>query len=403
MIAENRRARAHIDIPLIIIVYALSIFGILAVAVATFSTSSTSDASLLSHIAESSYASRQALFVLASTLVLAFFTRALPLSFLRRNTRLIYWSATALIALVWVFNRATGVKQWLDIIWGFTIQPTEFAKLAIILMLADEMCREEKPMSNRKSFIRTGLIVGIPGIIIMLSGETGSFIVVAFLFVFMLWFARVDVKLLLIMVAIVALLLLAVYAYAVASGSDDYRLQRIVSFFNPEQFADSSSYQQTHSKIAIGSGGVRGVGMFVQGSSYLLDFVPADWTDFVFATIGEAWGFVGCIGVLIAYLLMIGRMLYLARFTRDRFGMLVIIGVAGMFLFHVVQNIGMTTGLLPITGIPLPFLSYGGSNMITNMAGVGLVLNVTRNRSLAGSFKTPGQSVSMLRYTNDYR
>ena len=107
--------------------------------------------------------------------------------------------------------------------------------------------------------------------------------------------------------------------------------------------------------------------------------------------------------VLGVYLLMILRMLYLARYTRDRFGMLVITGVAGMFLFHVVQNIGMTTGLLPITGIPLPFLSYGGSNMITNMAGVGLVLNVTRNRSLAGSFETPAQSVSLMRYTNNYR
>lgn len=402
MIAENRKARAHIDIPLIIIVYALSIFGILAVAVATFSTSSNPDLPLLNHIAESSYASRQALFVVASPVVLAVIL-SLPLSLLRQRVRLIYWGATALITLVWVFNRATGVKQWLDIIWGFTVQPTEFAKLAIILMLASEMCREEKPMANRRSFIRTGLIVGIPGIIIMLSGETGSFIVVAFLFVFMLWFAKVDTKLLLIMVAVVALLLLAVYAYAVASGSDDYRLQRIVSFFNPDMYRDSGAYQQTHSKIAIGSGGLRGVGMFALGSSYLLDFVPADWTDFVFATIGETWGFVGCMGVLIAYLLMILRMLYLARFTRDRFGMLVIIGVAGMFLFHVVQNIGMTTGLLPITGIPLPFLSYGGSNMITNMAGVGLVLNVTRNRSLAGSFQTPAQNAGMMRYINNYR
>ena len=99
---------------------------------------------------------------------------------------------------------------------------------------------------------------------------------------------------------------------------------------------------------------------------------------------------------------MIWRMLYLARYTRDPFGMLIIIGIAGMFLFHVIQNIGMTTGLLPITGIPLPFLSYGGSNLVTNMACVGMVLNVTRNRSLAGSFATPQQDVSFRPYTGEY-
>ena len=402
MIAENRRARAHVDVTLIIIVYTLSIFGILAVAVATYSTSSSGSLSLLNHIVESSYASRQALFVMLSPIVLAVML-SIPLSLMRQRARLIYWLATGLMTVVWVFNRAAGVKQWLDILWGFTIQPTEFAKLAIILMLAREMCREEKPMATRQSFFRLGAIVGIPGVVIMLSGETGSFIVIAFLFIFMLWFAKVDVKLLLIMGAVAALLLLAVYGFAVYSGSNDYRLLRIVSFFNPEAYSSSGAYQQTHSKIAIGSGGMTGVGMFTDGSWYQLNYVPADWTDFVYATIGEAWGFAGCAGVLGVYLLMILRMLYLARYTRDRFGMLVITGVAGMFLFHVVQNIGMTTGLLPITGIPLPFLSYGGSNMITNMAGVGLVLNVTRNRSLAGSFETPAQSVSLMRYTNNYR
>ena len=401
MIAEKRRARAHLDIPLIAIVYALSVFGILAVAVGTYSTSSTSDLPLLNHIMESTYARRQALYVAISPFVLAALI-AVPLNFYRRYCRLLYWLATGLITVVWVFNRATGVKQWLDIFLDFTIQPTEFAKLAIILMLARDMSSREKPMATIQDRIRTMGVVAIPAVVILFSGETGSFFVIAFLFVFMLWFAKVDLKVLLVMFLIVALAVGAVYAYAVATGSTDYRLVRILSFINPEEYS-TGAYQQTHSKIAIGSGGVYGRGAFVDDSWYQLNYVPADWTDFIFATIGEAWGFVGCMGVLIAYLLMIMRMLYLARYTRDRFGMLIIIGVAGMFTFHIVENIGMTTGLLPITGIPLPFLSYGGSNMITNMAGIGLVLNVTKNRSLSGSFETPQSDVSIMRYTTNYR
>ncbi len=398
MIAEKRRARAHIDIILIALVYAMSLFGVYAVSVATYSTSSTPGQPMLNYILESSSGSRQALFVLVSVLVLSVML-ALPLRLFRTRAALIYWLATGLITMVWVFNRAEGVKQWLDILWGFTIQPTEFAKLAIILYLAKNLTRKEKPMTTVRDFIQTSAIIGIPGVVIMLSGETGSFIVIGFIFVVMLYFAKVDYRILIGMAVVLALGVLAIYGYAVASGSTDYRLIRILSFFNPEQYTSSGAYQQTQSKMAIGSGGMSGVGPFRDGSLYQLNYVPADWTDFIFSTIGEAFGFVGCVGVLLGYLAMILRMFWLARYTRDRFGMLVIVGVTGMFMFHVFQNIGMAIGLVPITGIPLPFLSYGGSNMITNMAGIGLVLNVTKNRSLAGNIDAPQQKISPLRYT----
>ena len=172
------------------------------------------------------------------------------------------------------------------------------------------------------------------------------------------------------------------YGYMMATGSDNYRLERILSFIDPTLVDESAVYQVTNSKIAIGSGGLSGRGMFVQGAFSQLDYVPEDWTDFIFSTIGEAFGFVGCALVILVYLLIILRMLYLARYTMDRFGQMVIIGVMGMLLFHVFENVGMTTGLMPVTGIPLPFLSYGGSNLVTNMAGIGLVLNVIKNRSV---------------------
>lgn len=388
MIGENRRSRAHVDKTLLILVFSMAIFGVLAVCVATYSPSSSADTSLLNHIVESSSAVNQCIFLAMAPFVIAVIMN-IPYDFLRRHTELAYYGGTLLVFVVWIFNRAEGVKAWLDIIWGFTIQPSEFIKLSMILMLAKTLSRYDRPMSNVREFIRIMLMVLIPCGIILLSGETGSMLVIVFLFAIMLYFSNVDIKLLLGMAAVAILMLLALYGFMVASGSNDYRLARILAFVNPELSPLDDAYQQTQSKMAIGSGGFSGVGTFVDGALYQLNYVPADWTDFIYATIGEAWGFVGCSLVLLGYLLIILRMLYLARYTRDKYGMLVIVGVMGMLLFHVFENIGMTLGLMPITGIPLPFLSYGGSNMVTNMGGVALVLNVTKNRSLSHSVLTP--------------
>ena len=388
MIAENSRSRAHIDKTLLLLVFAMSIFGVLAVCVATYSTTSSPDAPLLNHIVESSFAVRQCIFLFLAPFVLAVIIN-IPYDMLRRRTELIYYGSTILIFVVWIFNRAEGVKAWLDIIWGFTIQPSEFAKLAMILMMAKTLSRYDRPMSTVKEFIHIMLLLGVPCLIILLSGETGSMMVIVFLFAVMLYFSNVDMKLLLGMAAAAILAVLALYGFMVASGSDDYRLARILAFINPELSPLGDAYQQSQSKMVIGSGGLWGIGMFVDGAMSQLNYVPADWTDFIFSTIGEAWGFVGCSLILLGYLLILLRMLYLARYTRDKFGMLVITGVMGMLLFHVFENIGMTLGLMPITGIPLPFLSYGGSNMVTNMGGVALVLNVTKNRSLSHSVLTP--------------
>jgi rod shape determining protein RodA len=369
-------------------VFAMSLFGVVAVCVATYSPDSTSDTSFLNHIFESSYAVRQSLFLLVAPLVIGVLM-AIPLEFLRRRAELIYWSSFVLLAVVTIFNRAQGVKAWLDIIWGYTIQPSEFAKLAMILMLAKEFSKSDKPMSTPRNFIRIFLIVMVPGAVILLQGETGSLLVIIFMFAVMMYFGNVSLKTLGILAALAVLGVLALYGIMIATGSTDYRLARIAGWLNPDLYSTSDAYQQTQSKMVIGSGGLTGIGMFVNGSMAQLNYVPADWTDFIYSTIGETWGFIGCVAVLIGYVLIILRMMYLAWFTRDKFGRMIIIGVMGMLLFHVLENVAMTLGLMPITGIPLPFLSYGGSNMMTNMGGVGLVLNVTRNRSISIPINTP--------------
>ncbi len=395
MIAENRRARAHIDVPLILLVSAMSVFGVLAVCVATYSTTSTAE-TWLAHIVESGSAMRQCFYLMLAPIIVTVILN-IPFHVLKRATRLAYVGGTILVLFTWVTNGAEGVKAWTDVIWGYTIQPSEFIKLAMILMLAQELAKQESPMNTPREFLRIMGLILVPGVIILASGETGSLIVIIFLAAVMMFFSNVNMKLLLTMAAIVVLLILAVYGFVVATGVEDYRINRILAFLNPELSPLDDAYQMRQSQIAIGSGGTTGIGRFVDGAMSQLNYVPADWTDFIYATIGEAWGFVGCSLVLLMYLLIILRMLFLARYTYDKYGMLIIIGVMGMLLFHVFENIGMTLGLMPITGIPLPFLSFGGSNMTTNMGGIALVLNVTKNRSLSAAISTP-QTGTTTRY-----
>lgn len=392
IIAEDRRSRAHVDIILLLMVFAMAFFSVLAVCIATYSPGSTAE-TLLHHIAESNSAIRQCVFLILAPIIVSIIMN-IPYDLLRRWAVPLYIAGTLLIFVVWIFNRAEGVKQWLDIIWGFTIQPTEFAKLSMILVLAKYLSRTDQPMNTVSSFVTTMALVLVPGTIILLSGETGSLMVIIFLAAVMMFFSGVRMRILVGLGLFALLLVASLYGFMVATGSTDYRLARITAFFDPSTSPLNDAYQQNMSKMAIGSGGLTGIGMFVDGAISQLNYVPADWTDFIYATIGEAFGFVGCFSILIWYLLIILRMIYLAAFTRDKFGMLVICGVTGMLLFHIFENIGMTIGVTPITGIPLPFLSYGGSNMVTNMGGIALVLNVTKNRSLSSDVLAPQTRVN---------
>lgn len=380
MINESRRSRAHFDLPLVLMIFGLAAFGVLAVSVATFSTSSEVEDTLLNYIVASYYGLRQAIFFIISPIIIGVIT-FFPYEFIRRRSMLFYFLACGLL-LVALAGEAAGVKAWIDIIWGYTLQPSEFVKLACIIVVAKYLETSDDPLGDFKSAGRLAVLVGIPWVLTLAQGEMGSVLVMVFIFGIMIFFGGVRLRTLIGIVAAGILAIALLYGVTVASGTDNYRITRILSFIDPSLVDSNATYQVNNSKIAIGSGGLNGVGMFVQGSFSQLDYVPEDWTDFIFSTIGEAWGFVGCATVIIVYLCIILRMLYLARYTIDRFGQMVIIGVMAMLIFHVFENVGMTTGLMPVTGIPLPFLSYGGSNLVTNMAGIGLVLNVVKNRSI---------------------
>ena len=302
----SRRSRAHVDVPLILMVFAMCFFGIYAICVATYSINSTAT-NLLEHILESSSTLRQCFFVLVLAPLVMTLIILCPYHLIRRFTRAMYIGTTVLVLVVWVFNRAEGVKAWLDIIWDMTIQPSEFIKLAMILMLAQRLSQSEHPMSTFRDFIEIMAMLLVPCAIVLFSGETGSAIVVVFAFACMLLFANVRWRLLITMAVVAILLVLALYGFMVATGSDDYRLARIVAFLNPDLSPQGDAYQMRQSQMTIGAGGLTGIGTFVDGSMSQLNYVPADWTDFIFATIGEAFGFVGCSIIMLWYLAIILR------------------------------------------------------------------------------------------------
>lgn len=382
MLSEDRRTKPHFDIVLLLMMYLLMFIGVLMISVATFNPDVSADVPLLNRILNSDSGSWQAIFVVASPAAVWFIV-SIPYEHFRSYARMYYYAVLILLVIVLGASSIRNVRAWLSVGLGRMIQPAEFAKLTIILMLARSMASTPKPMNTFKDAIRTMATFAVPAGITVLQGEVGSVIVMAVIFYMMIVFGGADWKWLTFLMALAAIGVGTLFAYGLISGSEDFRLQRILSFLDPRKYPLSGGYQILNSEQAIGSGGLTGIGLFIPGSLSQLNFVPEDWTDFVFATVGEAVGFIGSTVIVLLYLAMLLRMLYLARYTYDKFGRMIIIGVMSMLFIHIFQNIAMTIGLMPITGIPLPFLSYGGSNLLTNIVGVSLVLNVVKNRSNA--------------------
>ena len=396
MSESRRRSRGHFDWSLLLVVYALSILGILCITMATYDVD-TADAPILNKVLASRSGMWQSIFLLVSPIVIGIIM-AIPTELFRARARLIYFTVLALLMVTLVVGQVSnGLRGWLkSSILGRSIQVSEFAKLSILLMLARHLSRTDKPMAKLKDFFRIIFIVGMPSLVVLAQGETGTVIVIVFMFMVMLYFGGVDFRILLGIVALGVIGIGAIVAYGMMAETTDYRILRLLAFMDPQKYWDTGGYQIIQSQRAIGAGQMRGVGTFVLGSWTTLGYVPESSTDSVFTVVGESFGFIGSVAVLAAYLYLVIRMLYLARFTQDKFGQLVIIGVMSMLLFHVFQYVAMAMGIMPITGIPLPFLSYGGSNFITNIAAVALVLNVTRHRT-----SMPVMTVPMPRLSNE--
>jgi rod shape determining protein RodA len=322
------------------------------------------------------YLKRHTLNILIGSL-LAYGTTLIDYRLLRAYTPIIW--LTAVIGLVIVLipglgSEINGAQAWISLPGGFQFQPAELAKIAIIVGIAMIMADRENAHDdpNDLDVLKALAISAVPVLLIVAQPDLGTVLIISAAILAMISASGAPSR------WVIGLLILAVIGVftAIQTGAvSQYQIARLQSFVDPSADPQATGYQLRQSRITIGSGGILGKGLF-NGPQTNGRFVPEQQTDFIFTVAGEELGFIGCSVILALYLLFFLRAFAICRRSSDLFGRLVCIGVIAWFSFQTFENIGMTMGLMPMTGVPLPFLSYGGSSMFANLIGVGLLQNV---------------------------
>ncbi len=286
-----------------------------------------------------------------------------------------YTISIGLLVYVLVMGKTTmGATRWISLGF-FNLQPGEVIKIAVVLLLARIFSKTVDPFGYSLSELwKPALWVLFPVILLLKEPDLGTAMMVIFIAVSMLIFAGLKRGTLICLGFLGGLTAVAGWF-----GLHDYQRARIRTFLNPEADPLGSGYHIIQSKIAVGSGGIFGKG-FIQGTQSQLSFLPERHTDFAFSVFAEEWGFMGSLVLLTLYLFLIVWGLYVARRAADKFGLFLAVGVTAMIFWHIVVNLGMVIGLLPVVGVPLPLFSYGGTSMVTTMIGVGLLMNVSMRR-----------------------
>ncbi|MEI6498595.1 MAG: rod shape-determining protein RodA [bacterium] len=321
---------------------------------------------------------RQVVFFLIGSvaLVLASF---FDYRFFRGTSWIFYIISIILLILVDMFGKVTnGSQNWLDL-KVFQLQPSEIAKIFLICALASFFSERIGNIRWRDIFISFLLLI-VPLFLIIKEPDFGSALVLCFIYIVMLFVARPS-KIqssiisfgISIFCIVVALSVLNVKPFG--NLLHDYQRSRILVFINPDLDPLGRGYNVKQAQITIGSGGILGKGLG-KGTQSQLQFLPEANTDFIFAGIAESYGFVGSFVVIALYLLLFSKLIDTANLSRDNFGLLICFGVAAMFFVHVLINIGMNVGLMPVTGIPLPFLSSGGTSLIVSLFSIGLIESI---------------------------
>ncbi len=407
-LAENRQWRSF-DWSLLVTVLLLVCTGLMAIYSATQGTPGGTGGA-------ASEFKRQLIYLVPATiamLMVLFYDYA----WLFNLSRWIYWGNIALLGFVlFAGHAALGAQRWINL--GFmTIQPSEFAKLALIITLAKLLSL--RPAKDPKVLLPVALHVAVPFALIFKQPDLGTSLVFCAITLGMLFWAGLPLAVLFALVTpaisvalsligwplwVAYLVALGVWAWRffkihwgvkvalVAANAaaaftlpllwgllKPYQRQRLVVFMNPEADPLGSGYHIIQSKVAIGSGGMYGKG-FLEGTQTQLHFIPEQHTDFIFSVIGEEFGFMGGTALVCVFLFLAWRGVMIALKAKDDFGSLMAIGVVSMFMFHFFVNIGMTTGIMPVTGIPLPFISAGGTSLLTNMVAIGLLLSISIRR-----------------------
>lgn len=311
-------------------------------------------------------------------LLFGFLVSSIPSNLLEKSTRKLYLLNLILLTLVLIIGtNINGAKRWIDL--GFmNLQPSEIAKILVIICLAVYLHSRKDEIKTPKVFYGSLLYIVVPLLLIFKEPDLGTSLVLIAIWFTMNLVMGTDIKNIIVCMLIGVCLIS--FAWFTPGILKDYQRQRIMTFVNPEADSLGSGYHVTQSKIAIGSGGITGKG-FLEGSQRKLEFIPEQHTDFIFTVMGEEWGLRGCLTLLLLYALLIYRFIYVMLVTEDFIGRAMVAGITGMFLFHIFVNIGMTLGIMPVTGVPLILVSYGGTSLLTSLIAIGIVEGVAMRRN----------------------
>ena len=298
---------------------------------------------------------------------------AMDLDFIKKLYIPIYIISILLLVLVLLFGM--GMEQWgantRIAIGGVSFQPAEFVKIGLIISIARYIELNSEDINKPKVLLKILFISFLPVLLILKQPDAGTAMVFIFFIAAMLFSAGLSFKYILEALALGILSLPILY-----TRLDDFQKHRILNFLEPERDVSSTGWQAMQGRIAIGSGKFFGQGLF-NGTQSQYNFIPEKQTDYIYAVLVEELGFLGGSLLIGLYGVMLYRIILIAKETKDLFGRLICIGFAAMFLFHIFENIGMTIGVMPITGIPLPFFSYGGTFQLTNLICIGLIFSVS--------------------------
>jgi rod shape determining protein RodA len=289
-----------------------------------------------------------------------------------------YIGTVLLLVYVLLFGvglEETGTKGWIDL-GPVSLQPSEVGKvtLAIVSSVFFERIKQGEGGKNYLWLIATsGLLVGL----VLLQPDFGTSVVYMFMLACVIFVAGIRYRTILILVGTLIVMLPVLWFSVIEKVLEPFQMQRILSFLNPEAYARTGAYQVLMSIRYIGSGTLTGV---EAGAQKAAKNVPASATDSIFAVIGEEWGFVGTTIIVALFLILLLRCLYISRYAKDKYGSYVVIALMAMFFFHFFENIGMNIGMLPVTGIPLPFISYGGSSILVNYIAIGVIMSISMRR-----------------------
>jgi len=379
MFKIDRRLLKHFDWVLFSLSVVIPLVGLVVLYSAGYDPDSSVEAFTWLNINFRSVACfKQAGYLLAGLCVMAV-GMSIPTQVFHRYAFVLYGVALSLLGMVAAFGVVVnGSRRWLDL-GAFKLQPAEFMKLGVIIVMARVLAKSLPKSGSAYAFrelIVPSIVFLVPMVLIMEQPDLGTALSLGLVGIAQILFVGVRPK-----VIIGIVVAIGVLAYPAWQSLHEYQQRRIMVLLNPEADPQGSGYHITQSKIAVGSGELFGKG-FQKGSQTQLEFLPEHTTDFVFSVLAEEWGFIGCSFVIGLFFCFLAAMLRIAHKSRDVFSCLLVIGIAAQVFGHIVINIGMVIGLMPVVGIPLPLISYGGSSLLAVMFGCGIVQGVSMRRIL---------------------